>query len=294
MSRVAAMLAPAKVNLFLRVFDRRLDGYHELETLFQAIDLADEVRVERGGGSVELEVRGADLGPVEDNLAHRAAARLLGETRISEGVRITLTKRIPAGAGLGGGSSDAAAALRCVALLFEISSEDTLMRRIAAELGSDVPFFLCGSPLAAGRGRGEVLEPFEHLPEAHLVLVMPPVHVSTAWAYHALDDARRKHRESGGRRLRGQPRSWEDVAGDAHNDFQDVVAEQHPEVARSLAALEGAGAGLAVMSGSGAASIGLFPDRAATERAAETLSAELGWACTAVRTLTGLPVAILE
>jgi 4-diphosphocytidyl-2-C-methyl-D-erythritol kinase len=118
MSRVAATLAPAKVNLFLRVFDRRLDGYHELETLFQAIDLADEVRVERGGGSVELEVRGADLGPVEDNLAHRAAARLLGETRISEGVRITLTKRIPAGAGLGGGSSDAAAALRCVALLF--------------------------------------------------------------------------------------------------------------------------------------------------------------------------------
>jgi 4-diphosphocytidyl-2-C-methyl-D-erythritol kinase len=294
MSRLAATLAPAKVNLLLRVFDRRPDGYHELETLFQAIDLADEVRVERGGGSVELEVRGADLGPVEDNLAHRAAARLLAETRISEGVRITLTKRIPAGAGLGGGSSDAAAALRCVALLFEISSEDSLMRRIAAELGSDVPFFLCGSPLAAGRGRGELLEPLEHLPEAHLVLVMPPVHVSTAWAYHALDAARRKHPASDGRTLRGQPRSWEDVAGDAHNDFQDVVAEQHPEVARSLAALERAGAALAMMSGSGAASIGLFPDRAATERAAETLSDELGWACHAVRTLTEVPVAILD
>ena len=294
MSRVAATLAPAKVNLFLRVFDRRRDGYHELETLFQAIDLADEVRVERGGGSVRLEVRGAYLGPVEDNLAHRAAARLLAEARISEGVRITLTKRIPAGAGLGGGSSDAAATLECVARLFEISSEHALMRRIAAELGSDVPFFLCGSPLAAGRGRGEVLEPLENLPEAHLVLVTPPVHVSTAWAYRALDEARRSSRESRGRTLRGQPRSWEDVAADAHNDFQDVVTKQHPEVARSLAALADAGAALAMMSGSGAASFGLFPDRSTAVRAAETLSGALGWACHAVRTLTEVPVAILD
>lgn len=292
-SMTAETRAPAKVNLFLRVFDRRPDGYHELETLFQAVDLVDEVRVERGGGSVELEVRGADLGPIEDNLAYRAATRLLSEARITEGVGIRLTKRIPAGAGLGGGSSDAAAVLRCVALLFGFSHEETLVRRIAGELGSDVPFFLCRSPLAAGRGRGEVLEPLEPLPEVHLVLVTPPVHVSTAWAYRAFDEARRRRAASGGRSLLGQPRGWQDVVADAHNDFQAVVAEEHAQVARSLTALAETGAELAMMSGSGAASFGLFPDRATSARAAEELRSVLGWPCHTVRTLTRLPVAIL-
>jgi 4-diphosphocytidyl-2-C-methyl-D-erythritol kinase len=293
MSTVARARAPAKVNLFLRVFDRRPDGFHELETLFQAVDLADEVRVERGGRGIDLAVHGPDLGPLEENLAHRAATRLLEGAGISEGVVITLTKSIPAGAGLGGGSSDAAAVLRCVALLFEMADDDAVVHRIAPELGSDVPFFLGRSPLAAGRGRGEVLEPFQPLPEAHLVLVTPPVHVSTPWAYRALAEARRRHPASSGRSLLGQPRSWQDVAVDAYNDFQPLVAREHPEVARSLNALTDAGAELAMMSGSGAASFGLFSERVAAERAAESLTSELGWKCHAVRTLTRLPVAIL-
>ena len=291
MSSVAEIEAPAKVNLFLRVFDERPDGFHELATLFQAVDLADHVRVERADESVRLEVHGGelDLGAEEDNLAHRAATRLLAEAGIEGGVRINLVKRIPVGAGLGGGSSDAAAVLRCVAALAGIPRDDGRLRRIGAELGSDVPFFLGRSPLAAGRGRGDVLEPLEALPVADLVLVSPPVHVSTGWAYGALDEARRARGGGRGPSLAGRPRDWEHVEARAHNDFQEVVASKHPQVARSLEALSAAGARMALMSGSGSTSFGLFADRAAAEVAAGALAAELGWPCRAVRTLTAPP-----
>ena len=283
--------APAKVNLFLRVYDQRPDRYHELETLFQAVDLADRVRVELGGDSVEIEVHGADLGPARENLAYGAAARLLAETGIAGGAHIVLEKRVPVGAGLGGGSSDAAAVLRGLARLASIPEDDARLRRVGAELGSDVPFFLGRSTLSAGRGRGEVLEAFAPLPVADLVLVSPPVHVSTGWAYGALDEARRGRGAPGGPSLRGRPATWQDVVAEAHNDFQDVVAEAHPEVARALAALGAAGAEIALMSGSGSTCFGLFPERSAAERAAGGLASELGWPCRAVRTLAAFPAA---
>lgn len=289
LNRVAEVEAPAKINLFLRVFDARPDGYHEIETLFQAIDLADRVRVELGGDAVELEVIGADLGPAQDNLAYRAATKLLGELGRTEGARITLEKQIPAGAGLGGGSSDAAAVLRCLAALCSIPLFEPSVRRIAGELGSDVPFFLGTSPLAVGRGRGEVLVPFARLPEASLVLVSPPVHVSTGWAYRALDEARRAAGSGGGPDMRGRPPSWRDVVAGAHNDFQEVVAATHPEIARALEALRAAGAKVALMSGSGSTSFGVFADPSSADWAAERLTGQLGWTCRAVRTLTELP-----
>ena len=289
-SPIAEVEAPAKVNLFLRVFDERPDRFHELETLFQAVDLADHVRVERAGEGVKLDVRGADVGPTEDNLAYRAATRLLDEAGLEGGLRITLTKRIPVGAGLGGGSSDAAAVLRCIAALAGIPVDDPRLRRIGAELGSDVPFFLGRSPLAAGRGRGEVLEPFGALPIADVVLVSPPIHVSTGWAYRALDQSRRTLGAGRVASLKGRPRDWRDVAAEAHNDFQSVVATEHPGVARSLTALSAAGASVAMMSGSGSTSFGIFPDGAAAKKAAAALGAELGWPCRVARTLTVFPM----
>jgi 4-diphosphocytidyl-2-C-methyl-D-erythritol kinase len=285
----AVLRAPAKVNLALHVLRRRADGYHELETIFQAVDLCDEVRVSLGGEGVTLEVRGADVGAVEDNLAHRAAVRLRDERLVEDGLQVSLTKRIPVGAGLGGGSSDAAAVLRCAAALVGVPRRDSVLRRIAAELGSDVPFFLGESALALGRGRGEELHAFPPLPPAHLVLVSPPVHVSTAWAYEALSASRERGGEPAGRRLAWLPRGWDDVVAAAHNDFQRLVTARHPEVARSLAALEQAGAEVALMSGSGSTSFGLFPDEGAAGRAAEALFRELGWKCRAVCTLTTLP-----
>jgi 4-diphosphocytidyl-2-C-methyl-D-erythritol kinase len=283
----ATVLAPAKVNLALHVYRKRADGYHTLDTLFQAIDLCDEVDVELGGEGVVVEVRGADLGPQEENLAYRAAARFLEEAGADTGARVDLVKRIPHGAGLGGGSSDAAAVLRCMSVLVGGVAAPQL-HAIGAALGSDVPFFLGERPLARGRGRGEQLEAQPPLPAADLVLVSPPVHVGTAEAYSALAASRV-----------GEPpaapppdlrlRSWQGLEGVAENDFQTVIASAHPEIAQALASLRSAGASVALMTGSGSTCFGLFADEAGALAAAGELGASLAWPCRAVKTLTAFP-----
>lgn len=310
MTRKAAVSAPAKVNLFLRVKERRPDGFHEIETLFQSISLADDVvvRLSTGtprtisdaqwddSGRVSLQVDGPDLGPVSGNLAVRAARRFLEETGDRETfAHIRLLKRIPTGAGLGGGSSDGAAVLRLMAALSEQTHEG-LPRRIAAELGSDVPFFLEPTALAIGTGRGERLRALRPLPEAYLVLALPAEHTDTAEAYRELSAHRRA----------GEPRDpdrsmapWEGVSGDdltwsavvahATNDFQRLAASRHASVQASLEGLRAHGAFLAMLSGSGSAGFGVFPGRAESEEAALALSRSLGWPFQAVRSLRYAP-----
>ncbi len=287
--------APAKINLFLRVLGRRSDGFHELETLFQAVDLCDDVSVRRVVDGVTLEVLGADLGPPEENLAHRAAQALLAATDARVGFHVRLRKRIPAGAGLGGGSSDAAAVLRAAnALLADPVGPDALSA-LGAALGSDVPFFLGSSALARGTGRGERLEALRPLPEAPVVLVLPPLHVATGAAYAALAEAR-----SGGgdppcfADVWGAPASWGEVAAAARNDFEAVVPAAHPGISRALGALRASGASPALLSGSGSACFGIFADRAAAEAAAETLRARLGSPVIVSRTLSAFPEPIVE
>lgn len=284
--------APAKVNLFLRVLGRRTDGYHELETLFQAVALSDRILLTLTSGDVELVVHGPDLGPTEQNLAVRAARAFLDAADEPAGVRIELTKRIPVGAGLGGGSSDAAAVLHGLGALVPDGPAPGKLQRIGADLGSDVAFFLGTSPLALGRGRGERLDPLDPLEECAVVLALPPVHVATGAAYAALDEQRaagvgpadteRRVPEAG-------PSGWTDVAAWAHNDFETVVPGEFPDVARALAALSRKGGRPTLLSGSGAACFSLFPDSGAAERAAEDLTRELGWPVVATRTLRRLP-----
>jgi 4-diphosphocytidyl-2-C-methyl-D-erythritol kinase len=288
----ARLLAPAKVNLRLRVLGRRPDGYHDIDTLFQAIDLTDDVIVTLAGSGIRLDVEGPDLGPLHENLAYRAAEGLSTALEFDGGIRIRLTKRIPAAAGLGGGSSDAAAVLRCLAALLDVDAADARLARVAAELGSDVPFFLSASTLAYGIGRGEVLEPLDALPGADLVVVSPPVHVGTAAAYRALAAERRSSGQStsstpGGPRQ--PPRNWEDVTRQAWNDFQAVIAEINPEITRAIEAIEDAGATFALMSGSGSSVFGLFGDRQGAERAAAESAEALAWPCRVVRTLEAFP-----
>ncbi|MEX2048388.1 MAG: 4-(cytidine 5'-diphospho)-2-C-methyl-D-erythritol kinase [Gemmatimonadota bacterium] len=308
MSARASVAAPAKVNLSLRILGARPDGFHDIDTLFQAIDLADEVSVELAGSGVHLEVHGADLGPVEENLAYRAAVRARSETGFESGLRVALTKRIPVGAGLGGGSSDAAAVLACVGALAGIDRGDPRLHRIASDLGSDVAFFLGSAALTRGTGRGELLEPLAPLPAADLVLVSPPVHVSSGGAYRALAEARREGHaappaagadafapdalaaDAFNAHAFTAPTSWREVAVAAQNDFETVISARHPEIARALRALREAGAELAVMTGSGSTSFGLFPDRDTAETAAAELQRDLGWPCHVAKTLTSLPL----
>lgn len=375
MTRVVEVEAPAKINLFLRVLGRRPDGYHDIETLFQSVSLADRVVVGlsdeatapsertgdasrpggrdrdaagdgtgtgaesqggagRGGGArsgggargpggegrkgpagdepyartaappVQLDIDGPDLGPLGSNLAYRAARRFLEATGTTSPVRVKLVKRIPMGAGLGGGSSDAAAVLKGLAALTGFDDPDAL-HEMAADLGSDVPFFLAGSPLALGRGRGERLTELGPLPEAHLVLALPKVHVATAEAYAALakaregqgssaavsdsPDERSSSSDSGEWSSVGDPAAWTDVEALAHNDFEPVVVPRHEEIGASLEALRAAGASLVLLSGSGAASFGLFGGRAEAEEAAERLRRRHPWRFVAASTRTTVP-----
>ncbi len=289
-----AVAAPAKVNLFLRVRGRRPDGFHELETVFQAVSLADEVsvRLDGAGRRVALELDGPDLGPPEDNLAVRAARAFVERADLDAGVRVRLRKRIPAGGGLGGGSSDAAAVLSCLDRLSGGALHRGALLEIAAGLGSDVPFFLGRSPLSAARGRGEELEPWTPLPPASVVFVLPPVHVATGPAYGALARAREEGSEPG---TGGPPSlpaaygSWGDARSAAWNDFQDVVADAHPEVRRALEALDEAGGEAPLLSGSGAACFAFFPDSSSAGAAAEELERALGWPARAARTLERFP-----
>lgn len=286
-ARTLSLQAPAKINLLLRILGKRSDGFHDLDTLFQAVELHDQVTVAAVDEGVALQVEGADVGPTEENLAYRAARGLLDASGADLGLAIRLVKRIPAGAGLGGGSSDAAAVLRAGNALLPTPLPDPTLHELAADLGSDVPFFLSGSALARGTGRGEVLEALPSLPPAALVLVMPPVHVSTAEAYRLLAE----RRSAGGEPpcsgyVGGAPANWAEVADEAANDFEAVVPGRWPEVATSLEALRQAGARPALLSGSGGACFGVFDDGATARTAAGALQRSLGWTAVATATRT--------
>jgi 4-diphosphocytidyl-2-C-methyl-D-erythritol kinase len=303
MNRSLVIEAPAKINLFLRVLHRREDGFHELETLFQSVSLADEVSVtiaEAGPPGEHLDVVGPDLGPVESNLAVRAVRLFRDVSGLNAGVHVRLLKRIPLGSGLGGGSSDAAAVLRCLSRLTSFEDSQAL-HGVASELGSDVAFFLNDSPLCLGRGRGETLTSLRALPSAPVVLSLPPVHVSTSDAYRELAMSRSRDGENGtdaagrgGQTSAALPTalSWADIVTLAENDFERTVALRHLEITASLEGLRDEGASVALLSGSGAASFGLFGDVESAHRAAHALESRLGWPHVAVVTRTESPVPV--
>lgn len=274
--------APAKVNLFLRVLAREESGYHQLETLFQALELADEVTLEwlrlptlLASGSpdpqgIELEVEGVPaeaLGPPEANLAVRAARlffeALPGVRDTLPRLRIHLRKRIPHGAGLGGGSSDAATVLRGLNELLGNPLDAGALATLGARLGADVAFFLCGSPLALAWGRGDRLLPLPPLPRAPVVLLLPARRIATPEAYGVLARSRvDADRPTPPARVFAPDAApwtdWTSVAREAENDFEVALAPAYPELVHLRRVLEEAGARPALLSGSGSAVFGVF------------------------------------
>jgi 4-diphosphocytidyl-2C-methyl-D-erythritol kinase len=300
-SRVIELDAPAKVNLFLRVLEREPSGYHRIRTLFQSLELSDTLTVEAvSGGDVSLEVVGLDAGPPEDNLVRRAALRFAEAAETRVGAKIRLEKRIPAGGGLGGGSSDAAATLRALDLLLPGALPRPRLLELAAELGSDVPFFLCGSPLALGEGHGEALTPLPPLPPAEVILALPPLAVSTAWAYGALDRRRGSADAPGPRHAAagadGDPvdafagvADWDSVRALGVNDFSEVVREAHPLIAAATDALAETRPLIVLLSGSGSSVFALYADARGAEEAFGRLTPWDGVRFVRTRTRTSPP-----
>jgi 4-diphosphocytidyl-2-C-methyl-D-erythritol kinase len=254
---VTRLQAHAKINLDLRVLGKRPDGYHELRTIFQTISLADEIGLAFEPAPETRVVIEGNV-DIEDNLIARAARLFLAENGIAGTVRCELRKHIPMGAGLGGGSSDAAAVLRAMPALTGIPTPQRKLHAMAAQLGSDVPFFLYGGT-AVGIGRGDEIFPLPPAPELYGLLVTPDIHVSTAEAYHALS-ARLDPDQAAQKREQFGELVWSLDLRQARNDFEAAVFELHPELARIRETLAGAGAILARMTGSGSAIFGLFEE----------------------------------
>ena len=270
--------APAKINLFLRVLAREDTGYHGIETLFCLISLADSLTVDRRDGKgVSIEVSGADLGPAEQNLAVKAANAVLESVGHPFAVHLTLMKRIPVRAGLGGGSSDAAAALVATNRLAGDAIPRHELLQIAARVGSDVPFFVSGAPLALAWNRGERMLRLPALPAAPLLLLTPHVSVATSEAYEWIDDARRSAGRRGAVALDLDALSgWGDIARMAGNDFESPVFGRHPEIRAAFEALVRTRPLLCRMSGSGSTLVALYRSERDREDAAAMLGRKHG------------------
>jgi 4-diphosphocytidyl-2-C-methyl-D-erythritol kinase len=278
MTGVLTREARAKLNLFLRVFARESDGYHNLETLFARIELADTLTARRVEGTgATLEASGADLGTPEQNLALQAARAVLASLRSPFRVELTLEKRIPMGAGLGGGSADAAAALALVNELAGNAVPRAELFQMAARLGADVAFCLSELPLALGWGHGERMMALPAPPPAPVLLVSPAAPVVTAEAYRWLDESRHQARGRGSVLLDpGALSNWSDIARMAGNDFESVVFAHRPEVRAAFEALARTGPLLCRMTGSGSTLFAVYRTDQARDDARMALGKKYG------------------
>jgi 4-diphosphocytidyl-2-C-methyl-D-erythritol kinase len=288
MTASVSVRAHAKINLFLRVLAKSDDGYHGVETLLALVTLADTLQAERREGrGVTIDVSGADVGPPERNLAVRAATSVLEATGNQFAIHLSLAKRIPVRAGLGGGSSDAAAALLAANQLAGNAVPRHELLQFAARLGSDVPFFLSGAPLALAWNRGERILRLPPLPLAAGLLLTPPIPIATADAYGWVDSARRPSERRGAVALDLDALShWGDIGRMAGNEFEAPVFARHTEIRAAFEALVATRPLVCRMSGSGSTLFGIYRSASAREEAMMMLGSRHG-ALTPVETLAG-------
>ena len=299
------LLSPAKVNLRLDVLSRRADSYHNILSLMQLVDLSDEVEVSLGGrGPTEIEVfchstKWASLVPQgEGNLAYRAAQGFTSASGLRQGVRISIRKMIPVGAGLGGGSSNAAAVLLALQSLSRKKMSKKSLILLARRIGADVPFFLFGHPAWAS-GIGDILTRVKIPFPLWFVLVYPGFSISTRWAYEQLD-ARRASRGPALSKAKGltkkirniritkekEFKDLEELVGILHNDLEEVSLGAYPEIVKAKQDLLTEGARGDLMTGSGSTVFGLFLDESSARIASQKITGK-GWEVYCVRGITG-------
>ncbi|MCM0084456.1 4-(cytidine 5'-diphospho)-2-C-methyl-D-erythritol kinase [Geomonas sp. Red32] len=273
--------APAKVNYRLDVLGKRPNGYHDLRMIMQRVDLCDDIELSLSdvpGIRVTCGKAGVPDGP--DNIAWKAADALLKISGREVGIDINIAKNIPSGAGLGGGSSDAASVLMGLNELLELGLTDERLREIGVKLGADVPFFIF-KKTAFAEGIGEELTALESVPTLWIVLVNPGIHCSTAWVYQNLQ-------LTGCRTAAILANSYgtlEDVCGILSNDLEAVTFKKYPVVGDLKEMLIASGARGSLMCGSGSTVFGLFPDEKSAKAAAAEIAKKHDWFAVAVQTL---------
>ncbi len=262
--------SPAKINLLLKILGKREDGYHEIVSLMQAIDLQDEIILEKRDRGVTISTDHPDCPADENNLAFRAARLFLEEFNIKEGVNINIRKKIPIAAGLGGGSSDAAATLKGMSRLFAPEVPATKLHHLATGLGSDVPFFL-GSGQALAKGRGEKLEPVTIFDDYWLVLVYPGFGVSTRWAYETFKISLTKIKKEFNLNILENRDDFFKALPGFDNDLEEVVKERYPVIGQIEDILTSSGAVKSSMSGSGPTVYSVFEQKPKAEEVARKI-----------------------
>ena len=272
------VLAPAKINLILRILDRRPDGFHNLWSIMQTVALEDEVQIRLcpGRQGIHLSCDAGQLAADQSNLVYRAADAVMERARSSIGLEIELRKRIPMGAGLGGGSSDAAATIVGLNRLLRLGWSSLEMADVGQSLGSDVPFFLF-APSAFVAGRGETVRPVVVEGARWIVLANPGFEVNTKWAYQELAARRTGVRplSSVQCELDRQSRvNWAQLMAAAENDFEAPVFSTHGKLREIKQSLQDQGAEIALLSGSGATVFGVFTNETAARLAQSKLASE--------------------
>ena len=256
-----SLKAPAKINLFLKVLNRRPDGYHEIESLMQKISLFDLLHFTRQGTAISLSCPDAPLPEDEGNLVYRAAQAFFSATGLRAGVRIVLEKNIPLAAGLGGGSSDAAAVVIGLNRLFSTGMDRKRLSEIAGPLGADVEFFVQDCSAAVATGIGDRIHEVEPLDDVTILLINPGFEVSTKWVYENFPLTSNANPYILARdRNMGEmlPGSFVDLCGTVGNDLEAVTIKRFPVIGEIKKELKMAGAAAALMSGSGPTVFGIF------------------------------------
>ena len=256
-----SLKAPAKINLFLEILGKRDDGYHEIETVMQEIDLVDNLQFEEIREGVKLKCNNKNIPSDENNLVCKAANLMVNECGIKKGVLISLEKNIPVGAGLGGGSSDAATTLKALNSLWKIGLSDVDLVEFAARLGSDIPFFIKGKT-ALCSGRGEKITPIEVKSEMNYLVIFPHINISTATIYRNLKiDLTKKRKDVSFFTNALKHHKAADISKLLFNRLEEVIFTTYPDLLDVKSVLNHFGfCGLSI-SGSGSAFFGLCNDR---------------------------------
>ncbi len=267
-----AFLAPAKLNLSLEVFGKRPDGNHNIRSVMVPVSLYDEVAVEEAGEGIAVSVGDGSVPSDASNTCHKAARLFMERTGVPRGARISIRKRIPTEAGLGGGSSDAAATFKGLMALTGVTPPEDALLSMAAAVGADVPFFMCGRP-ALVEGLGDLVTPLDWAVPFCALIVKPSFGLPTREGYERL------RREAGDPpRRQGLPgfRAWDDLVSAVGNDFEPAWADARPEIGEIKGELLAAGAAAAGMTGSGSAVFGLYRDEETAREAQGALSRKTG------------------